>query len=66
MMNPSFLGRCLRSRVVVVHRLLLILSMVTGVGGWTVQSQEHRDPSCVSQTVSRLQEAPNLHGDSFP
>lgn len=63
MMNPSFLGRCLRSRVVVVHSLLLILSMVMG---WTVQSPEHRDPNCVSQTVSRLQEAPNLHGDSFP
>lgn len=61
MMNPSFLGRCLRSRVVVVHSLLLFT-----VRGWTVQSPEHRDPNCVSQTVSRLQEAPNLHGDSFP
>lgn len=39
MMNPSFLGRCLRSRVVVVHSLLLILSMVTG---WIVQSPEQR------------------------
>lgn len=39
MMNPSFLGRRLRSRVVVVHSLLLILSMVTG---WIVQSPEQR------------------------
>lgn len=31
MMNPSFLGRCLRSRVV-VHSLLLILCVMTGVG----------------------------------
>lgn len=31
MMNPSFLGRCLRSRVV-VHSLLLISCVVTRVG----------------------------------